>query len=268
MSLFGSIGNIFSGAVSAATSIVKKVTSPSVAIPAALAVVTKNPTFAASSVSNLLGGGSSNPLLPTPQSSIPGGSMAGLDLSTLLSGSNATSALRSVTSAITPSLGGLVNLGTSLASVASNLRAPTPQTAVAQAAMGGSAATALTRVGAAVGRSFFQKFPNLANALQQLRNRGMNVKRSQLYSLLRRFGPELLITGGLLTAGAVSELMIAGPGRRRMNPANGKALRRSIRRLESFEKLCHRVDRSLHCRRGGRRKSAVGSRGTTLIRQG
>lgn len=104
---------------------------------------------------------------------------------------------------------------------------------------------------AAVGRSFFQKFPNLANAIQQLRNRGMHVKRSQLWSLLKRFGPELLVTGGLLTAAAVSELMIAGPGRRTMNPANSKALKRAARRIKSFHRLCQTTDLIKSKRRSG-----------------
>jgi len=101
----------------------------------------------------------------------------------------------------------------------------------------------MVATGTAVARSFFNRFPNLAVAMQQLKNRGLRVKRSQLFSLLKRFGPEVLITGGLLTAAAVNELMVAGAGRRRMNPANVKALRRSMRRLESFHHLCVRVDR-------------------------
>lgn len=95
---------------------------------------------------------------------------------------------------------------------------------------------------ATVGRGFFNKFPNLATAIQGYRNMGKHVTRAKLHSLVRRFGPELVISGGILTAAAVNELMIAGPGHRRMNPANVKALRRSVRRLESFHKLCVRVD--------------------------
>lgn len=96
--------------------------------------------------------------------------------------------------------------------------------------------------GTAVSRGFFSRFPNLSVGLQQLRNRGMKVNRSRLYSILKRFGPEVLITGGLLTAAAVNELMVAGAGRRRMNVGNVKALRRSMRRVEGFHKLCTRAD--------------------------
>jgi len=96
--------------------------------------------------------------------------------------------------------------------------------------------------GAVVGRSFFNKWPNLAVAIQKMRNAGQNVSRSKLYSMLKRFGPDFLITAGILTAAAVSELALAGPGHRRMNPANSKALRRAQRRLKSFHRLCSDSD--------------------------
>lgn len=117
-----------------------------------------------------------------------------------------------------------------------------------------------------VGRSFFNRFPNLGLAIQQLRDRGLRVKRSQLWSILKRFGPEVLITGGLLTAAAVNELMVAGPGHRRMNPANVKALRRSIRRLDSFHRLCVSADKL----RRPRGKSCKSNRGSSqqFVRQG
>lgn len=98
------------------------------------------------------------------------------------------------------------------------------------------------RAVATVGRGFFNRFPNLATSLQGLRNRGANVSRSSLYSAMRRFGPEMLVSGGILTAAAVSELAVAGPGRRRMNPGNVKALRRAHRRLKSFHHLCQDND--------------------------
>ena len=112
----------------------------------------------------------------------------------------------------------------------------------------------MLRGGAAmIGRSFFQRFPNLAAAMQQLRDRGFAVKRAQLWSLMKRFGPELLVTGGLLTAAAVSELMMAGPGHRRMNAANGRALHRAARRIKSFHRMCGTID--LLKSRGSRRSS-------------
>lgn len=104
-------------------------------------------------------------------------------------------------------------------------------------------AGAVARTGAVVGRSFFNKWPNLATAIQKMRNAGQNVSRSKLYSMMRRFGPDFLITGGILSAAAVSELIMAGPGHRRMNVGNVKALRRGMRRIEGFHRLCTKADR-------------------------
>lgn len=139
----------------------------------------------------------------------------------------------------------------------------TPVSASKMAAVG-----PVMRVGAAVTRGFFAKFPNLATQIQGFRNAGMNqVTRGRLYSMLKRFGPELMISGGILTAAAVSELMMAGPGYRRMNPANVHALRRSVRRLESFHRLCKQVDvLGGRSRRSGK-KCRTGS-GSTFVRQG
>lgn len=106
-----------------------------------------------------------------------------------------------------------------------------------------AAAGAIARVGPTVGRKFFDKFPNLAVAIQKMRNAGHNISRSKLYSMMRRFGPEFMVSAGLLTAAAVSELIMAGPGHRKMNVGNVKALRRGMRRIESFHKLCGKADR-------------------------
>ena len=146
----------------------------------------------------------------------------------------------------------LLNLGTNLAT---NFLQPSsnsiPSTPSAQPVM--AAVPMIARGGAVVGRSFFNRFPNLATSIQKMRNAGQNVSRGKLYSMMKRFGPEFLVTGGILTAGAVSELALAGPGRRRMNPANSKALRRAARRIESFHRLCTTTDR-LRSRGKHRRK--------------
>jgi hypothetical protein len=116
------------------------------------------------------------------------------------------------------------------------------------------------RAVAIVGRSFFNRFPNLATGIQALRNMGKNVTRANLYSLMKRFGPDFLITGGILTAAAVSELAMAGPGRRRMNPGNIKALRRAHRRMKSFHHVCQTNDTLLtHRRRATRRSNFSGT---------
>lgn len=116
--------------------------------------------------------------------------------------------------------------------------AKVPQVIPALPSVGG----AVARAGAAVGRKFFDKWPNLAVGLQKLKNAGQNVNRAKLYSMLKRFGPDFLISAGILTAAAVSELAMAGPGHRRMNPANSKALRRAARRIKGFHKLCSHSD--------------------------
>lgn len=126
-----------------------------------------------------------------------------------------------------------------------------------------AAAPAIGRAVATVGRGFFNRFPNLATAIQSLRNRGANVSRGQLWSLLKRFGPDFLVSGGILTAAAVSELSIAGPGRRRMNPGNVKALRRAHRRMKSFHHVCATNDHLLSRRRSVRR--GIGSSPKTSI---
>jgi hypothetical protein len=120
------------------------------------------------------------------------------------------------------------------------------------------------RAVATVGRSFFNKFPNLAVAIQGLRNAGKNVTRANLWSLMKRFGPDFLISGGILTAAAVSELAMAGPGRRRMNPGNVKALRRAHRRMKSFHHVCQTNDHLLAPRR---RRSSPANFGGTRITQ-
>lgn len=116
-------------------------------------------------------------------------------------------------------------------------RVGTPAMSKVPAIVGGAA-----RAGAVVGRGFFTKWPNLSTAIQKMRNAGQNVSRSKLYSMLKRFGPEFLVTAGIMSAAAVSELALAGPGHRRMNPANSKALRRATRRIRSFHRLCGDAD--------------------------
>lgn len=143
--------------------------------------------------------------------------------------------------------GNLLNTG---ASIAQQAFAPQPTSfPIGGGGGGGSAIPAMAsvpaiagRVGAVVGRGFFSRFPNLATGIQTLRNGGVSASRSKLYSVMKRFGPEFLVTGGLLTAAAVNELAVAGPGYRRMNPANSRALRRAARRIESFHRLCRHTD--------------------------
>lgn len=155
-------------------------------------------------------------------------------------------------------------VGASIAPRASSPMARTPAVRPGLPAVPGGGMLGAAR---GVGRSFFQKYPNLGTAIQKYRNAGMSkVTRGRLYSMVRRFGPEMIITGGILTAAAVNELMLAGPGTRRMNPANVKALRRSVRRMESFHKLCGSVDKLRRPRSRGS-KGGKGC-GTQFVRQG
>lgn len=118
-----------------------------------------------------------------------------------------------------------------------------------------------------VARGFFNRYPNLAVVIQGWRDRGIKVTRAQLWGMLKRWGPEILVSGGIITAASVAELMMAGPGHRRMNAGNAKALRRSLRRLDAFHRLCVRTDKY----RGGSRRRAkpckTGS-GSQFVRQG
>jgi hypothetical protein len=122
------------------------------------------------------------------------------------------------------------------------------------------------RAVATIGRSFFNKFPNLATAIQGYRNMGKNVSRSKLWSLMKRFGPDFLISGGILTAAAVSELAMAGPGRRRMNPGNIKALRRAHRRMKSFHHVCQTNDTLLTHRKRSRPTQNFGGTRITQVK--
>jgi hypothetical protein len=95
-------------------------------------------------------------------------------------------------------------------------------------------------------------FPNLWGYVSRFKRPARVV--AQLLNFLGRFGPVALTA--LVGAQIVSELFAykVTHKKRRMNPANSRALRRSLRRLKSFDRLCHRVNGQLH--RGGRRAPA------------
>ena len=265
MGLFGSIGNFFSGAAKAVATGGISLIAPKL-IPApvntVLNAVTKAqfPTSVGSVVQTAAAVATRNPALLLPSSTLPampansGGPMA----------LNIPGILGQVGTIFGGNQNPVFNTISNVANLASQF-VPAPTSLAARPILP-AAGQVMARTGAMVGRGFFNRFPNLATAIQQLRNRGMNVKRAQLWSMLKRFGPEVLVTGGLLTAAAVNELMVAGPGRRRMNPGNVHALRRSMRRIESFHKLCVTADRL----RAPRRRSSKGckSGSSTFVRQG
>lgn len=163
----------------------------------------------------------------------------------------------------------LLNIGENLANTAINSAFSStpssfnlPATIPTQLAM----MPAIARGGAMAGRALATRFPNLATAISGYLARGIPVTRGKLWSLLKRFGPDFLVTGGILTAAAVSELSIAGPGRRRMNPGNVKALRRAHRRMKSFHHVCRTNDMLLGGRRKGKRSTSYGGTSITQVK--
>ena len=87
--------------------------------------------------------------------------------------------------------------------------------------------------------------PNLWQALQKLGVAYGKGILQKLYSLMRKFGPNFLVS--MLGAAAVGELIgySLKHKKRRMNVANVRALRRGLRRLKGFERLSHRVSAQL-----------------------
>lgn len=87
------------------------------------------------------------------------------------------------------------------------------------------------------------RFPALAKWLFDHGLGGGAIK--QMLSMLKKWGPSALI--GIMSAQAVADLVTytATKKRRRMNVANTRALRRSLRRLKGFERLSHRVSMQL-----------------------
>lgn len=108
----------------------------------------------------------------------------------------------------------------------------------------------------AVGSKLAQRFPALWAALSALSQRfGTLISADRLWSMFKQFGPGIAV---MIGADALNELMVwrATHKRRRMNVANTKALRRSVRRLKGFDRLSHRVSSQLSRvahRRGGSR---------------
>lgn len=97
--------------------------------------------------------------------------------------------------------------------------------------------------------------PNLWQAIQtKLPMLGSSRAITFLLSTLRRYGPTVL--AGFIGSAALNELLsyTATHKRRRMNVANTKALRRSMRRLKGFHRLSNRVEQQLS-RSAGRRRS-------------
>lgn len=137
-----------------------------------------------------------------------------------------------------------------------------PSSAYAAAPPMSAAVVAAGGTMVAVGRSLATKFPSLYAAIVALSQQfGRKFTPEMVWRMLKMQGPGMVV--GLIGAAAMNELFVwkTTHKTRRMNPANTKALRRSLRRLKSFDRLSHRVSSQLH--RGGRRRSS--SRTTQVI---
>ena len=99
-------------------------------------------------------------------------------------------------------------------------------------------------------------FPNLWQALQLIRaNYRVPMTVDKLWTMVKSNGPQFIV--GIIGAAALNELFVyhSTHKRRRMNVANTKALRRSVRRLKGFDRLSHRVSAQLSRVGGSRRRS-------------
>jgi len=107
------------------------------------------------------------------------------------------------------------------------------------------------------------RFPNLYIALNSLRSQyGSAITLEKLWGMVKSLGPQALV--GLMGAAALQELFVyrSTHKRRRMNVANTRALRRSVRRLKGFDRLSRRVSGQLARAGGTRRRSASRRCGT------
>ena len=112
----------------------------------------------------------------------------------------------------------------------------------------------------AIGRSLATRFPQLWAGLMALGQQfGKRFTPEMMLGMLRKYGPNMVV--GLIGAAALNELIVwsSTHKRRRMNVANTRALRRSVRRLKGFDRLSHRVSAQLS-RVGGHRRRSVGRR--------
>ncbi len=102
-------------------------------------------------------------------------------------------------------------------------------------------------------RSLMARFPSLWAAITALTQQfGKKFTPEMLWRMAKQNGPTMVV--GLIGAAAMNELMVwkTTHKTRRMNPANTRALRRSLRRLKSFDRLAGRVSGQL-ARTGHRR---------------
>lgn len=134
-----------------------------------------------------------------------------------------------------------------------------PQPVMASGAVAGAGAVALRQVTAPILFKIAQtiglrSLPSLQRAMEIVRK------------LSKMLSPAATALALGITMGELATLMTASAKRRRrrMNPTNVRALRRGLRRLQSFEKLAGRVSSQLaHTASRGRRRSVSRGRCNT-----
>lgn len=117
-------------------------------------------------------------------------------------------------------------------------------TGAAVSAMTAALRPILFKIAAKLG---LKTLPSLSKAMTYIRNLG----KAQL-------APAAIAAALGITIDELAHLIVADKHRkrRRMNPANSKALRRAARRIESFHRLCSRTDM---LRSRGRRRAPAGA---------
>lgn len=120
--------------------------------------------------------------------------------------------------------------------------------ALPTAAGAGSGSRALTTL-----PRWATQFPALWQLVMKLRaaaGGSVSAIIERLWSLVKKFGPQAVIAAGVMTAEQLAQLTFfktSRRARRKYNPANVKALRRSMRRLAGFDRLASRVRGQLAC---------------------
>ncbi len=142
---------------------------------------------------------------------------------------------------------------------------------VAVAPMGvvGGLAAGTARVLGAVGSGITRMVaPTLIKIAQATGRRSMTLR--QAVKIIRRtgtfLGPAAAAAALGITVAEMAELIFvdASRPRRRMNPANISALRRSMRRIQSFHRLCMKAD-TLRGRGGRRRRTSLSPHTTSIV---
>lgn len=166
-------------------------------------------------------------------------------------------------------LGNIGNIGSAV--IRASTPAPQALTIAAGPVMGAGMASApvIARAGATLasaGRTLSASAQRaLISIAETMGLRSMTLRRAiRIYQKIRKFviDPFLIASIMGITVEQLGELLLEDSKRprRRMNPANSKALNRAARRIESFHRLCMRTDKL----RAPRRRSS--SRKQTIVK--